>query len=48
MKLFKLLMILKIDADYIAVGGDTNRGSLPWPVSPPAIFAPIVVLLIKV
>jgi len=41
-------MILKIDADYLAVGGYTNSGRLPWTVSPPAIFASIVVLLIKV
>ena len=23
---------------HIAVGGDTNRGGTPWPVSPPATF----------
>jgi len=48
LKLFKLLVILKIGAAYLAVGGYTNRGWSPWPVSPPDILAPIVVLLIKV
>jgi len=28
----------EIFVHHITVGGDTNRGALPWPVSPPATF----------
>ena len=30
---------MKIFVSHLAVGGDTNRGVPPWPVSPPATSA---------
>jgi hypothetical protein len=36
---FKKLIKNEIFVSHVAVGEDSNRGGLPWPVSPPATFA---------